>query len=313
MARIRTIKPEFFMNEELGRHCSHAARLLAIGLLQLADCQGRMRWIPSVVVAHVFPWETIDLSPLLHELCTVDYLRIYRVRGREYAWIPGFNKHQRLTGKEAAAKSQFPSWDEREEEEKQPHAKVQQEGSAGSFPGKHPDAQEQGTGNREQGKINSIVETSSLGRAKPDDSDARSVIEYLNEKAGRRYEPVEANLKLIRARLKEKGRTIDQLKAVVDRKVEEWRGTKFEKYLRPATLFNTEKFGQYVGELGTAIHKPDEKKALPEWARLPFDDDKLWGHAKTHGFSNPGTMNYTQYRQRLRSEIEARLSKDDGQ
>jgi predicted Rossmann fold flavoprotein len=56
MARIRTIKPEFFSHEELSSKSAHA-RLLAIGLLTLADCEGRLRWVPMQVHAHVFPWE----------------------------------------------------------------------------------------------------------------------------------------------------------------------------------------------------------------------------------------------------------------
>ena len=140
MPRIRTIKPEFFSHEELSK-CSPHARLLAIALLQLADSEGRMRWIPSQVIAHAFPWEAVDLSPMIHQLCTVKYLELYTVNGREYACIPAFNKHQRLSGKEAACKSKFPHIDQ-----------ADTEGKTGCFTGKHLDAQEQGNkGTREQG------------------------------------------------------------------------------------------------------------------------------------------------------------------
>lgn len=139
MPRIRTIKPEFFSNEELS-HCTPHARLLAIALLQLADSEGRMRWIPSQIIAHAFPWEAVDLSPMIHQLCTVKYLELYTVNGREYACIPAFNKHQRLSGKEAACKSKFPHIDQ-----------ADTEGKTDCFTGKHLDAQEQGNkGTREQ-------------------------------------------------------------------------------------------------------------------------------------------------------------------
>lgn len=81
-------------------------------------------------------------------------------------------------------------------------------------------------------------------------SDAPAVLEYLNEKAGRRFEAVPANIKLIIARIRE-GATVDQLKAVIDSKVRDWRhDPKMSQYLRPETLFNASKFASYVGTLG---------------------------------------------------------------
>lgn len=84
-------------------------------------------------------------------------------------------------------------------------------------------------------------------------SDAASdVLAHLNEKAGRKFEAVPSNTKLIAARMRE-GATLEQLKAVVDAKVRDWANDpKMCEYLRPATLFNAEKFGQYVGSLGAA-------------------------------------------------------------
>lgn len=80
---------------------------------------------------------------------------------------------------------------------------------------------------------------------------ADDVLSYLNEKAGRKYSATPANTKLIIARVRE-GATVDDLKAVVDMKVGEWLDDpKMEQYLRPATLFNAEKFGQYSGSLGS--------------------------------------------------------------
>lgn len=78
---------------------------------------------------------------------------------------------------------------------------------------------------------------------------AIEVLNFLNTKTGRNYQPVEANLKLIAARLKE-GASVSDCRAVVAKKAREW-GTdeKMEQYLRPATLFNATKFAQYRGEL----------------------------------------------------------------
>lgn len=76
---------------------------------------------------------------------------------------------------------------------------------------------------------------------------AEAIIAYLNEKAGTRFKPVESNLKFIKARLKDY--SIERLKAVIDLKVKEWRGTKMQPYLRPETLFNATKFEAYSSGL----------------------------------------------------------------
>lgn len=75
------------------------------------------------------------------------------------------------------------------------------------------------------------------------------ILEFLNEKAGRRFPPVKANLDLIRSRLKE-GYTRRQLCQVIAKKCAEWaKDDKMAKYLRPKTLFNRTNFANYVGEL----------------------------------------------------------------
>jgi uncharacterized phage protein (TIGR02220 family) len=79
---------------------------------------------------------------------------------------------------------------------------------------------------------------------------AEGLLAYLNERAGRAFQPVESSLKLIRARLRE-GATEEQCRAVIDAKVGDWlNDSKMSEYLRPATLFNAEKFAGYVGQLG---------------------------------------------------------------
>jgi uncharacterized phage protein (TIGR02220 family) len=81
---------------------------------------------------------------------------------------------------------------------------------------------------------------------------AREVIDYLNEKAGKAYEHVPANLKFIIARLKD-GATVERCKAVVDARADAWLGDpKMAQYLRPETLFNATKFAGYSGELADA-------------------------------------------------------------
>ena len=76
---------------------------------------------------------------------------------------------------------------------------------------------------------------------------------YLNAKANRNFRNAPTNTKLILARAKE-GATVEDFKAVIDRKCKEWLGDPgMAQYLRPATLFNAEKFNQYIGQLGAPM------------------------------------------------------------
>lgn len=80
--------------------------------------------------------------------------------------------------------------------------------------------------------------------------EAVAIIRFLNEKTGRNYQPVAANIEIVVARLKE-GATPEQCRQVIAKKAREWKGDeKMDLYLRPATLFNRTKFAQYQGELG---------------------------------------------------------------
>lgn len=76
--------------------------------------------------------------------------------------------------------------------------------------------------------------------------DAGKVLDYLISKSGRKFQHTPSHLKFINARLKE-GNSVDDLKLVIDTKVGEWSADpKMQKYIRPSTLFNSEKFDGYL-------------------------------------------------------------------
>jgi uncharacterized phage protein (TIGR02220 family) len=86
------------------------------------------------------------------------------------------------------------------------------------------------------------------------------ILGYLNEKADKNFKPVDSNKRFLKARLEE-GHSPDDIKAVIDMKVSEWKGdSHMNQYLRPATLFNAEKFNSYVG----GITKSDSLDALTD-------------------------------------------------
>lgn len=98
---------------------------------------------------------------------------------------------------------------------------------------------------------NSIIYNKEIDRA-------TSILEYLNQEAGTHFKPVESNLKFINARLKDY--TEEDLRAVIDKKVNDWKGGEMQMYLRPETLFNATKFETYLNGL-------EDRKGLKNYER----------------------------------------------
>lgn len=74
-----------------------------------------------------------------------------------------------------------------------------------------------------------------------------SIINYLNLKAGAMYKATNSKtINLVKSKLKD-GFTVDDFKTVIDKKVKAWKGTLFEQYLTPFTLFG-DKFEIYLNQ-----------------------------------------------------------------
>ncbi|PIC83627.1 replication protein [Sporosarcina sp. P1] len=76
-----------------------------------------------------------------------------------------------------------------------------------------------------------------------------SVIEYLNEKAFKRFKHnTNTTMDLLHERIEE-GYTLDDFKLVIDTKAAQWlHHPQFRNYLQPSTLFKAEKFENYLNE-----------------------------------------------------------------
>lgn len=97
MARIRTIKPEFWTSEQV-MECSPLARLLFIGLWNFCDDAGRMAMSPKRIKAQIFPSDDItsaNVLGLLQELSANELIRFYVVDGKEFLLVTGW-RHQRI-------------------------------------------------------------------------------------------------------------------------------------------------------------------------------------------------------------------------
>lgn len=94
MARIRTIKPQFFLNEQLAA-LGFADRLLFVGLWTQADKAGRLEYRPLRIKAALFPYDDFNVTEGLGRLVNAGLLTKYDGNGAELLAINTWAKHQR--------------------------------------------------------------------------------------------------------------------------------------------------------------------------------------------------------------------------
>ncbi|ELC8435505.1 conserved phage C-terminal domain-containing protein [Clostridium perfringens] len=95
------------------------------------------------------------------------------------------------------------------------------------------------------------------------------IIEYLNSKTGKSYKSTTRKTQsLIKARIDE-GFNEEEFFKVIDNKISEWKGTEYEKYLRPETLFGN-KFEGYLNQDFGAGTK-EIRKSNPNIRKGNFD------------------------------------------
>lgn len=96
-ARIRSIKPELWSDERVGV-LSFPARLLFVGLITMADDEGRLRALPAGILGHVFPYDREApkrLDGWLSEVERSGMLVRYEHDGFPYVAFRNWARHQR--------------------------------------------------------------------------------------------------------------------------------------------------------------------------------------------------------------------------
>lgn len=97
MARIRSIKPEFWTSEQIAE-CSPNARLLFIGMWSFCDDYGVHPASCARLKMEVFPADAIstdDVRRMVAELTANGLLEEYEVDGTLYWYVTGWDKHQK--------------------------------------------------------------------------------------------------------------------------------------------------------------------------------------------------------------------------
>lgn len=100
MARNRMIKPEFWEDEIIGT-LTFGARLLFIGMWNIADDEGLLRYNSAYIKSSIFIYDDIPLSEVekyMEEAITAKLIFPYTggVLNQRYCYIINFRKHQKI-------------------------------------------------------------------------------------------------------------------------------------------------------------------------------------------------------------------------
>lgn len=102
MARMRSLRPDYFLREDMA-DVSLEAHFLLAGLQILADRDGRLKDQPRTIKAQVFPFRDVDVDGALAELVRVRAVARYEVEGRRVIALLTWEDDQTPHPKETSA------------------------------------------------------------------------------------------------------------------------------------------------------------------------------------------------------------------
>lgn len=99
MARKRQIDPGIWLDEAF-MELSVPARLLFIGMISLADDEGRLKAGPQYLKAAIFPSDSTTVKHVQgwrEEITSTHIAQLYSVDAQTFIWLPKFTEHQYMT------------------------------------------------------------------------------------------------------------------------------------------------------------------------------------------------------------------------
>ena len=238
------IDPDFWSDEKLGR-CTRDERLLFMGLISNADDEGYGRGSIKLLKSTIFPYDedlkSSVVDKMLSNLVQENLVIIYKVDGQEFYFLPNFKKHQTIN---RPTSSKLPKYTKNND------AIILTDNSLNTHEPLTPNIKEVNIS-----EVN-IKEENIL-------SGIKLIVDYLNQKANTKYQYNSSKTQdLIKSRMNEKF-TVEDFYTVIDKKVAEWNGTEWQKFLRPETLFSN-KFEGYLNQK-VVNNKTDRFAAMKEW------------------------------------------------
>lgn len=95
MGRTRYLKPDFFINEELGE-LTPMHRLFFQGLWCYADREGRLKDRPKKLKSVILPYDIADPEKLLNDLHETGFITRYSIDDDRFIQINTFKNHQKI-------------------------------------------------------------------------------------------------------------------------------------------------------------------------------------------------------------------------
>lgn len=125
MARMRSVKPEFWQDQEITR-LPRDVRLMYIGMWNLADEHARLQGDPRFIKGQLFPYDddmpAWEIDLMVDALVSSGKAQRYTVRGAVYLYLPKLSKHQRLEPDKVASRLPSPDEAESETDQSESHA-----------------------------------------------------------------------------------------------------------------------------------------------------------------------------------------------
>lgn len=310
MARIRTVKPEFFDDEKMGK-ISRDARLTIIGMLVLSDDYGVVKGHPLWLKSRIFPYDDLsnsDFCEFLKEIETVGIIRPFKNNDEQYYHIVNFKKHQvvekpsknrnplppdefKKPGPEKTLPDYSPTTPQPVTKKERKEVEVEREMERekdnvpiGTLSGK-PDVESEKPADKEEHETDSGKKDESSSDDKGKTPKVKipygEIIDYLNLKADKGFRPdTKGTRDFIKARWNQ-GFTLEDFKRVIDVKVSKWKGdADMDRFLRPETLFGN----KFEGYLNEARVKPTGPKIVTDQTKKNISVMKDWLN-KTEGIT----------------------------
>jgi hypothetical protein len=99
MARIRTVKPSFWSDPDVVA-LRREARLLLIGLISMADDEGRFVATTNAIAGYVFPHDELPAATIRRwrdEIAKAGIIELYTIDRFQYGHFPNWKRHQRIS------------------------------------------------------------------------------------------------------------------------------------------------------------------------------------------------------------------------
>lgn len=243
----RFLKPGI-RDSEKWNSCDWQSQSFYIRLLTLVDDFGRFDGHPSLLRGHAFALREEITSEIISQLCEslarAGLANFYEKDGKRFVELTNWTERAR------ASESKYPKFDNTCKHLFADVSKC----SPPSFlvPRSSPSPSPSEVGVYE--KQEAFKEITDTYHRK-----AITVLMFLNDAAKVDYRQNSANLDPISDRLNEQGVTVDGVLRMIERMVKSWTGTKQQDWLRPATLFDREKFQSYYANREKPIQHENNK------------------------------------------------------